>query len=181
MLTCVRIAHTFLGACAAFESLLLDQTRTQAEGFLRGSAAGLTSRDLNRLRTLAEAVVSLTNYAEVAAADEDQLYFDCWEKHARIATRHGLLQARCEILYNVQQAETEASNTDRQQLLSYALFILTGLTCVSVFADSYGFMKDDDKHLVQDVLNRLLIILSLVGGVFVLLLFLMYWSGRTRT
>src|SRR5205085_5292993 len=84
MLACIRIAHSFLGACTAFESLLLDQTRTQAEGFLRGGERGLSSRNLNRLRTLAEAVISLTNYAPVAAADEDQKYFQCFEKHARI-------------------------------------------------------------------------------------------------
>jgi hypothetical protein len=182
MLACVRIAHSFLGAATAFESLLLEETRRQADSFLRGGEGGLGARNLNRLRTLAEAVVSLTNYAPVAAADEDQNYFRCFEKHARIAERHQLIQARCEILYNVQQAETQAHETRRERRLSAVLFILAGLTCISVLADSYNFVKDDEKHLVGSFFHRLEIVLGLIVGVVVILLSLIYYfqPGSSR-
>jgi hypothetical protein len=78
MLLCIQIVHTFHGACDTFERLFFYETIHQADEYIKGKPGGRNHVELNRLRTLALAVVSLTNFAPVAAAEEDQAYFKAY-------------------------------------------------------------------------------------------------------
>lgn len=89
---CIKIAHVFLGICESFEQLMLTKIYDQVGGYLKGTGITGDARDLNRLRTLALAVVSLTNYKPVAAAEEDQRYFELFEKYARVTERGCVLK-----------------------------------------------------------------------------------------
>jgi hypothetical protein len=177
MLECVQIAHVFLGTCEAFQRLFLHETVRQAGSYLKGHgaerAAGERVRDvaeLNRLRTLALAVVSLTSYAPVAIADEDQAYFRRWEQHAKMESRHRQIQQQGEILYNVQVAETQAQearlareDAHRQNLLNQAVLVLTAFTFISVALDSYQFVREQE-HWLQFWLERLGMLALLVAA-----------------
>lgn len=161
MLYCIQIAHAYLGTCVAFEDLFFHETIRQADGYVKGEPAGRDPQELNRLRTLALAVVSLTSYAAVTATEEDQSYFDCFERQAKIGERHQIIQDRCEILHNVQVAETQAEETKRAQVLNGVVLFLTAFTFVGVFADSYAFLESGEDWLPQ-LLYRLVVLGSLL-------------------
>jgi hypothetical protein len=164
MLYCIQIAHSYLGTCVAFEDLFFHETLRQADGYVKGIPGGRDPRELNRLRTLALAVVSLTSYAAITATEEDQSYFDCYERHAKIRERHQIIQDRCEILLNVQVAETQSEEAKRQQLLNGVVLFLTAFTFLSVFADSYTFLQEGE-HWLPHLLHRVVVL----GSVLVLL------------
>jgi hypothetical protein len=172
MLACVEIAHTFLGACEAFRQLFLAETRTQIGGYAGAETAGRGSQDLNRLRTLALALVSLTNVDLVTPTDEDRRYFALFEAEAKIAQRHLFIQETCEILYNVQEAEFQWQQSRRDRALGYFLAGLTSLTLISVMADAYNFVSGQNTALIEQRTQRvqLLLVLALFGGTLVLLL-----------
>lgn len=181
LLACIRIAHVFLGTCEAFERLFFTQTLRQAESFLQGGTADLSVKDLNRLRTLALAVVSLTRFASVTATAEDQAYFEHFERHAHIEARHAQIQNRCEILHNVQLAETQAAEAERaaietqqQRRLGLIVLILTGLTFLSILADSYSFIRGEEKQLIPDMLSRGTVVAALASGIVLVLLAIYY-------
>lgn len=137
-------AH-FQGACDAFEKLFFHETIHQADGYIKGKPGGRSHVELNRLRTLALAVVSLTNFAPVAVAEEDQAYFKAYNENAKLGDMHDLILTRCEILLNVQQAEAEEENARRELYLNTVVLTLTGFTLLSVLADTYGFLKGEEK------------------------------------
>jgi hypothetical protein len=60
MLTCIEIAHVFLGTCEAYTRLFQDEIQQQVGGYVDEAVAGRDPEELNRLRTLALAVVNLT-------------------------------------------------------------------------------------------------------------------------
>ena len=145
MLLCIQIAHTFQGACDAFERLFFHETIHQADGYIKGKPGGRNHVELNRLRTLALAVVSLTNFTPVAAAEEDQAYFKAYNENAKLGDMHDLILQRSEILLNVQQAEAEEEKTRRDLYLNTIVLTLTGFTLLSVLTDTYGFLRREEK------------------------------------
>jgi hypothetical protein len=154
MLLCIQIAHTFQGACDAFEKLFLYETIHQADRYIKGKRGEIRDHvDLNRLRTLALAVVSLTNFAPVAVAEEDQAYFRAYNENAKLGDMHDLILKRCEILLNVQQAEAEGEIARRELYLNKVVLTLTGFTLLSVLADTYGFVRGEERWF-QKVFDR---------------------------
>jgi hypothetical protein len=105
MLACIEVAHSFLGACDAFRELFRAEIRAQVDGYAKAVRGGRESQDLNRLRTLALALISLTSFNLVTASAEDQRYFRLFEQAADIEQRKTFIQEACEILYNVEEAE----------------------------------------------------------------------------
>lgn len=189
MVTCIEIAHAFLGTCEAFQKLFVSEIFDQVGHFVAGGRGVRTARDLNRLRTLAMAVVSLTSFAPVAAAEEDQKYFALFERHAGLARLHGEILGRCDLLYNVQDAETQAEESERQsedarqqKRLNGVLLVLTGLTFISVMSDSYNFLREGERHLIPQLLIRLEILTSMAMAIVLLMLVVLYVSraGRRR-
>ena len=153
MLLCIQIAHTFQGACDAFERLFLCETIRQADGYIKGKRGGRNHVELNRLRTLALAVVSLTNFSIVAAAEEDQAYFKAYNENAKVDDMHRLILMQCEILLNVQQAEAEEDEAKRDLYLNTVVLTLTGITMLSVIKETYDFVKGEERWL-QPLFDR---------------------------
>lgn len=185
MLECIQIAHVFLGLCQAFENLFLQETRTQVDGYVKGTR-GRTSTELNRLRTLALAVVTLTQYAGVAEAIEDQRYFACWEESAKLKDRHTKIQQQCELLYNVQAAETQveaaeiqAEEAKRERLLNRIVLILTAGTLISVLVDSYQFI-DYKQGWFAVWINRALALIIVMLLVVIALMLVFRTIGRSK-
>lgn len=145
MLLCIQIAHALHGACDAFERLFRHEAIRQAEGYIKGEPGGLNHVELNRLRTLALAVVSLTSFAPVAVAEEDRRYFALYDARAKTAELHKVILERAEILLNVQQAEAAEEESGRQTFLGGVALLLTGFTMISVLADTWDFAKDADE------------------------------------
>jgi hypothetical protein len=172
MLACIEIAHTFLGACDAFAGLFNAEMHAQVDGYARATLGGRRSQDLNRLRTLALALVSLTNFDLVTPAEEDQQYFGLFEKVANVEKRQTFIQEACEILYNVQEAESEWQQDRRDRILAYFLAGLTSLTLVSVMADSYNFVGGPNAALIRNRGGRLELLLA-VGTLGILLVLLL--------
>jgi hypothetical protein len=75
ILACIQLAHVFVGTCDAFERLFLGEIDQQVDGYVRRRPGGRSPQELNRLRTLALAVVNLTNFTLVTEAKDDQDYF----------------------------------------------------------------------------------------------------------
>lgn len=180
MLQCIQIAHTFYGTCEAFQNLFLHETLRQTEGYIKGQPLGRDPKELNRLRTLALAVVSLTSYTSVAIAEEDQNYFAAFERLAKIGEQHRLIQERCEILHNVQVAETQSDEARRQNLLNRVVLFLTGFTFLSVFGDSYGFLEKEDKWLPL-LIHRTVVLGSVVVLIVVVISALLKLSSRKKS
>jgi hypothetical protein len=174
MQACIEIAHTFLGTCEAFYQLFLAEMQAQVAGFASSKAAGRQPEELNRLRTLALAVVSVTNFDLVTPTEEDRRYFRLFDQEAKVGQRQRFIQDACEILYNVQEAEVQGEQAKRDRTLGYILGGLTSLTVISVSVDAYNFVRED-QPLVQERLQRvqLLVEFLLLLGVVALLVFFM--------
>jgi hypothetical protein len=158
MLACIEIAHTFLGACGAFTGLFNAEMHAQVGGYAMATPGGRGSHDLNRLRTFALALVSLTNFDLVTPTEEDQQYFRLFEKTANIRKKQRFIQEACEILYNVQEAEFQWQQDRRDRILAYFLAGLTSLTLVSVLTDSYNFLGGQNPALIRSRNERLAIL-----------------------
>ena len=141
MLHCIQIAHVLLGTCEAFGNLFQQEIISQVDSHVKGLASKRTAREYNRLRTLALAVVSLTDYSLISVDNEDQNYFSAWEKHAKLAERRRRIQEQCEVLHNVQETETIREESTREWWLSCIVLFLTAFTFISVVADSYNFIE----------------------------------------
>jgi hypothetical protein len=178
ILYCIQISQVFLGTCEAFEKLFLEEIRLAITG-----PDGVPLRDpgeLNRLRTLALAVVGLTRFESAASTHEDAAYFACYGRDAKIEERHRLLLDQCEILHNVENAEVQSQEATRQHYLNGVLLFLTGFTFLSVLADSYSFVRGDE-HWLPLVLHRIVIWGSLVALLLMALLALIkVILGRRR-
>jgi len=168
MLACIEIAHSFLGACVAFTGLFDAEMHAQVGGYERATLGGRRSQDLNRLRTLALALVSLTNFDLVTPSEEDQQYFRLFEKVASIGKKHGFIQEACEILYNVQEAEFQWQQDRRDRILAYFLAGLTSLTLISVMAESYNFIGGQNAALISSRGERLELLVA-VGALGIVL------------
>lgn len=149
MIESIKIAHTFLGTCESLEKLLLSEISSQVSNSVAENGKLRDARELNRLRTLALTIVSLTDFRMVTASDEDQKYFALFEQHAYVESRNKANQNRCDILFSIQLAETEAEQTEKDRRLGYLLAFIAGLTLVSVLADSYNFYKGEEKDLIS--------------------------------
>jgi hypothetical protein len=179
MEACIRVAHVFQGTCEAFIRLFDSEIHAQVGGYVARRRAGRRPEDLNRLRTLALAVVNLTDFAKVTPTDEDQHYFRRYDKNADVTGKHQAIQQATEVLYNVQVAERQNDETKRQWTLSIFVGLLTSLTLISVTTDAYNFIREDRSLLDEPyrlvlLFVELVIIIGIVFGVIVLL------RGRRR-
>jgi hypothetical protein len=176
MLACIDIAHTSLGACEAFTGLFNAEWHRQV-----GSYA-MASHDLNRVRTLALALVRLTNFDFFIPTEEDQQYFRLFEKFANIGKKQRFIQEACEIIYNVQEAEFQWQQDRHDRILTYFLAGLTSLTLVSVLTDAYNFLAGQNPALIRSRNERLelLVAVGTLGILLVLLLILPSFRRRKR-
>jgi hypothetical protein len=177
MVECIQVAHVFLGTCEAFEKLFLLETIRQIDSYVKGRPIGRKWKDLNRLRTLALAVVSLTSYGPVAVADEDQAFFRCWEKYARIEIRQRRIQKQCDLLYNVEADEAQAEERKREWVLSRVILFLTALTFITVVTDSFGFVHHEEGWLASWP-HRLAILGGILAALAVVLMVLLHYMGK---
>lgn len=175
MLTCVEIAHVFLGTCEAYTRLFQDEIQQQVGGYVDEAVAGRDPEELNRLRTLALAVVNLTQFNLVAQAEEDRAYFNRFAAASNIDMHHKLIQDACEMLHNVQVAERQHQDTRRQNLLNSIVLLLTSLTLVSVTADAYNFVREE-QPLIADRLSRVQVLAEFVLALALLIIFVIYVS-----
>ena len=162
MLACIRIAHLFLGTCEALASLFRQEMGHQVEGYVKGSQ-GRSASDLNRLRTLALAVVTATELTMVTPTDEDQQYFRRFADYAQLDRLRDSIQSSCEILYNIQAAEEKHQQDRRDSRLNSFFAFLTALTLVSVVVDSYAYVRDEDPLLASRGLRSLTLVLLLIA------------------
>jgi hypothetical protein len=176
MLACIEIAHTFHGAADAFQKLFLHETLVEAEGFIRGQRGGLNHIELNRLRTLALAVISLTKFETITQAEEDQAYFIAYDRSARLDKLYDTIQSRSEVLLSVQQAEADQEQERRDDALNTAIIFLTGFTVLSALSDVYLFVRGEDKGL-----QELLVRAETLSGVMLALLLILIVVRRRIT
>jgi hypothetical protein len=179
MFECIKIAHVFLGTLEGFERLFQDEIRDQVDGYIRHEAGGRDPQELNRLRTLALAVVNLTNFNLVTPTDEDHAYFIRFDEGAHIDQRKELIINACETLYNVQVAETQDESARRQNVLNTIVFLLATLTLVSVSADAYNFVKEDTR-IFEDIFTRLQLLLEFILALALLAAFAIFLSRPRR-
>ena len=180
MLACVQIAHVFHAACVAFSDLFIDEVRQQVGGYITETSAGRSAEDLNRLRTLALAVVSLTNFQSVTATDEDRSYFQLYESNAHLARLHAQIQESCEVVYNVQVAATQLTSTRRQDLLNAILLLLTSLTLISVSVDAYDFLRDQEPIIRDRPIRAVILLVELALIATILAVFFRLFRSRSR-
>jgi hypothetical protein len=159
--TDIRIAHAFLGTCEAFSRLFVNEIHHQVNGFVNRASGGRTAQELNRLRTLALAVVTLTDFNLVSPTPEDLGYFHRFGEDAQLERLHRSVLSACEILYNVQDSETHRDEERREQVLNRAVVLLAAFTLVSVSVDAYGYVRDIDP-LIQARLARVVILLQVL-------------------
>jgi hypothetical protein len=138
---CICIAHVASGACEALLRLCEDEVKRQAESFVTNRRSIRGSRELNRLRILSLAVVTLTDLRRVTACEEDQAYFRWYAEDAGLQRNQQLITESVELLYNVQDAEVQREHSTRERILNGILAVLASLTLVSVSADAYNFLS----------------------------------------
>jgi hypothetical protein len=179
MFACIQLAHVFLGACEAMTQLFIGEMHDQAGGYAAGTAPGRSASDLNRLRTLALAVNTLTTFSLVTPTSEDQSYFAKFEADAQIARHHQLVADACDILYNVQVAEQQAVDARRQFVLNTVVLLLTALTLISVLISGYDFVRAGEQLLSPKLERIELFLLSVILlSVLVVLIAWRYQPGH---
>src|SRR5437879_3257686 len=109
-------------------ALFRGEIHDQAGSYVARAVHGRGARDLNRLRTLALATNSLTNFALVTQTSEDQDYFRRFDTDANLNQYRQLVTEAGNILYNVQAAEQQAVEAQRQNTLNAVVLILTCLS-----------------------------------------------------
>ena len=177
IMECVRIAHVFLGTCEAFLRLFHDEINMQVDSYVTQQHAGRGPQELNRLRTLALAVVSLTNFGRVTQSDEDQDYFRRFAEDAGLAQTHELLTNAVDVLYNVQDAEAQDARSRREYVLNTVVVLLASLTLISVTADAYNFIGDQEP-LIAERLQRALLLTEFILAVTLLVGVLLWYLSR---
>ena len=169
-----------------FDRLLVHEVRQQAEMFIGNGSRNRFdrhgnrrrgARDLNGLKIIAQAVLEMTRYESVSEVDEIQPFFQEFEKYARLATFGQRITSRCQILHDVQEAETSSDEKQRSKFLNLAVLILSGLTCLSVAGDMYNFARYDVNWL-PTLIFRLSILGCFASVLFILLTALWYWANR---
>jgi hypothetical protein len=160
-LECIRIAHVAQGACEAFLKLFEAEIKAQVEDYVKEKHSGRTAQDLNRLRTLALAVVNLTNLDRVTPSDEDQEYFHKFASDAGLEDTRRLISEACDMLYNVQDAETQFEQSRRDNVLNAVVALLASLTLISVTADAYNFVRDQES-IISGRVERAQLLLEFV-------------------
>lgn len=179
MLACIQLAHVFLGACEAMTDLFIGEMKDQAGTYVAQSVHGRTAEDLNRLRTLALAVVSLTSFNLVTPTEEDQQYFAKFEEDAHISRHHDLVSSACDVLYNVQTATQQAVDAMRGFVLNAVVLVLTALSLISVLVGSYDFIRSNENLLdSMGVRIELLAAAVLILTIVVVLLVIRNQPGR---
>jgi hypothetical protein len=176
---CIRIAHVGLGTCEAFQRLFQDEINTQVESLLKKRHAGRDSRDLNRLRTLALAVVNLTDFRRITQADEDQKYFQQFAADAGLDRTQQLITNAVDVLYNVQDAEAQDERARRESLLNGIVVLLASLTLVSVTVDAYNFIEMDEP-LIDERLQRVRLLSEFVLALTLVVVILVWMLIRPR-
>ncbi|OEJ41213.1 hypothetical protein AR457_10145 [Streptomyces agglomeratus] len=161
MMDCVQIAHVCQGACEAFLSLFLDEIREQVDGYVSEQRRGRNASALNRLRTVALAVVNLTNFNLITQAAEDREYFRKFGSDALISETQQMLQDACETLYSAQEAEVQKELSSRQTILNSIVLLLASFALISTTVDSYDFIRDE-KALIAHQAHRVRFLVELV-------------------
>jgi hypothetical protein len=169
MLACIQIGHVFLGVCEAFEQLFMGEVDEQVDGYLRAHEAGRSADALNRLRNLALAMVSLTDFDLVTEADEDRRFFDEFRKVSRIDGKRQFIERAADMVYNVSEVETQHSSERRQNALNGILLLLTTITLLSVSADAYNFVSGSGSLIAHRperfrTLIEVILSLGLIGA-----------------
>jgi hypothetical protein len=186
MVECVRIAQLFYGTCEAFERLFVGEIDEQVDGYLRHTAAGRPPDELNRLRNLALAIVSLTRFANVTETQEDQRYFAWFEGESKLQSKRDFIRDAADMLYNVSDAETQSTRSRREIALNAIVLLLTSATLLSVSADLYDFVRAEEP-LIGARVDRLevvlesLIVLALIATVTTYVLLRPHPLRRRRT
>ncbi len=162
MLACIQLAHVFLGSCEAMTRLFIGEMHDQAGGYVARTASGRSARELNRLRTLALAINSLTTFNLVTPTSEDQNYFTKFESDAQISRHHRLIADACDVLYNVQMAEQQALEGRRQFVLNTVLLLLTSLTFISVLIVAYDFIRANQEMITPRLERAELLALAVI-------------------
>lgn len=171
MLVCIQIALTFHGVCHSFQRLFLHETLKQVASFVGEGTDVRDHMDLNRLRTLALAVVRLTNFALVTQTEEDQAYFSRYEQCAQLGKIREQINKDAEILLNVQMAEAADNVAKRETFLNVVALFLAGFALLSVTVDSFGFVRDSSQMSINpDRMGVLVFSITFICAILVLLI-----------
>lgn len=177
---CIRIAHVFTGTCEALLGLFRAELNRQVASYVTRERGGQGPEELNKLRTIALAVVNLTNFARVAQAEEDRTYFRRFTQDAQLGDTRDLLRDSVEVLYNVQEAAAQHERSRREYFLNAVVIILTSLTIVSVSADSYDFVRDQEA-IIEDRVMRIQLFVELMVVLVLLVTVMLWFLLRTPT
>ena len=171
----IRIAHVFQAACDAFLRLFQDEMNAQVDSYVTERGGGRGPGELNKLRTIALSVVNLTNFSRVTQSHEDRRYFELFAMDANLKDTQRLLIESVDVLYNVQEAETQQDRSRRETVLNGIVILLASLTLISVSADAYDFIRDQETIIERRLLRVQLFVefmLALSVAVAILIWFL---------
>ena len=174
----IRIAHVCTGACEALLGLFQAELNEQVGYYVTRERGGRGPEDLNKLRTIALATVNITNFARVAQAEEDRKYFQLFSGDAQLEQTRDLLRGSVEVLYNVQEAAAQFDLSRRENFLNFLVIVLTSLTIVSVGADAYNFVRDQEA-LIDSRMLRLQLLIEFVLALAVLVTVMLWFLVRT--
>ncbi|KRB43025.1 hypothetical protein [Terrabacter sp. Root181] len=164
---CMRIAHVFSGSCAALLSLFETEIKVQVDSYFGADSRARGLADLNRLRTFALAVVTLTNFDRVTDTKEDRRYFAAYATEANIDRTQQLLTESVSVLFEVQAAEVQEERSGRELLLNAVVLALALITLISVSADAYNFVREQES-IVGTRVERLEMLVLFLAALLVL-------------
>ncbi len=144
----IEVAHTMLAVSTAFDQFTKDALKEQVESHVRKGEFGRNTRQLSQLRTFTSAVLSLNDPLWISASEESQAYLSAFEKYAKLEHRQQRVRERIEVIHTVQSELERDQETKRQNILNAVVAFLTGFTLVSVFTDSYGFLRGENQELL---------------------------------
>lgn len=175
----IKIAHVFLAACDAFLAMVQGEMNAQVDYYVKERGGGRGPEELNKLRTIALALVNLTNFSRVTQSQEDRNYFDRFARDSSLGETQRLLIESVDVLYNVQEAEAHQDRSKRETVLNAVVIILASLTLISVSADAYNFVRDEEPIIAQRFL-RLQLFVEFLLAISLIVTVLVWFLSRPR-
>jgi hypothetical protein len=131
-----KISQVYYGICEAFESVFISHMTKSINQDFSGKNGNIYSvPDLNKLRTLAISITTLTVFSSTSNNISDLCFFDFFNQHAKLEHKHDRIRMTCEVFSNIQFGYAQFEDEVREKKLNTFIFYLTAFTLISVMAD----------------------------------------------
>jgi hypothetical protein len=143
----IIICESFLAICQFMHQFFNAKIAEQLNTYSKEEITFNNMEETLALKHLGLYIANICQYRLVAEAEEDQTFFEEWEKYAKIKPMQELINQQCQKMYEFQNdikirldEKKEKEEKEKEKKIKRILFSLTVLTFISVVKDFYDFV-----------------------------------------